>query len=110
MAELDYETFDLLVERHNGGYQARVLSSPAGNASAVLGEAIPADQFESFLFRVGRPRHVRRRGKDEWLFAEARKFGERLFRFFSLTPSETVFSKAGCSPAREGPDCVCKSD
>lgn len=80
MVEADYEVFDLLVERGETGYRARVLASPAGNAAADLAQPISEQQLESFLFRVGRPRRLVRRGGPS-LEAEVRAFGQQLFEF-----------------------------
>jgi hypothetical protein len=76
----NYDVFDLLVERHASGYLARVLSSPAGNESAVLQQTITEDQLQSFLFRVGRPRRVNRRAGPS-ITEETKKFGGELTRF-----------------------------
>jgi hypothetical protein len=84
VAEPDYVVFDLLVERNGGGHRARVLSSPAGNATADLSQALSEEQLQSFLFRVGRPRQVSRRGGSS-VSEETRKFGAQLFDF--LFPS-----------------------
>ncbi len=85
MAEPDHEIFDLLIERGDAGYRARVLNSPAGNAAAELGLPISEQQLESFLFRVGRPRRIVRRGGSS-VGNEVRKFGEQLFDFLFPPP------------------------
>src|SRR6185437_8451897 len=80
MAEPDYEIFDILIERSASGYRARVLSSPAGNETSDLQQAISEDQLQSFLFRVGRPLRVSRRAGPS-VSEETKKFGSELFRF-----------------------------
>ncbi len=54
MPDFTYETFDLLIEAANGAYRARVLNSPAGQASASFAPPFTPDELATFLARVGR--------------------------------------------------------
>lgn len=78
MATKTYWDFDLLIEATESGYRARVLDSPAGQASTVFTLPFSDLELENFLLRVGRPRRgVRRLESPE--MAAARAFGGRLF-------------------------------
>jgi tetratricopeptide (TPR) repeat protein len=79
MAEIEYLDFDLLLERAEAGYTARVLDSPSGRA--VAGFRLPFSdlELENFVLRVGRTRRgVRRLESPEMQVAKA--FGGRLFQ------------------------------
>ncbi|MFQ5858614.1 MAG: CHAT domain-containing protein, partial [Anaerolineae bacterium] len=85
MVEMMYLDFDLLIERSETGYRARVLNSPAGQATTDLASTIAQTDTEEFLADIGRPqrgilRDARRTGSPK---AEARDavtaFGARLF-------------------------------
>ncbi|OIO88093.1 MAG: hypothetical protein AUK03_16890 [Anaerolineae bacterium CG2_30_64_16] len=78
MAEINYLDFDLLVERAAEGYRARVVDSPAGQASATFSLPFSDLELENLLLRIGRPRRGLRRVDSPEVQA-ARSFGERLF-------------------------------
>src|SRR5271166_5892576 len=78
-------TFDLLVERRDGSYRARVLNSPAGNVTADLTEPIPDEQFKDFLSRFGQIRHISR-GASLSVSDETKKFGSQIFDFLFPDP------------------------
>jgi tetratricopeptide (TPR) repeat protein/cell division septation protein DedD len=79
MAEIEYLDFDLLLERAEEGYTARVLSSPAGQACVDFSLPFSELELENFLLRVGRTRRgVRRLESPEMEAAKA--FGGRLFK------------------------------
>jgi hypothetical protein len=78
MAEMSYLDFDLLIERAGNKYQARVLNSPAGQASAAFRLPFSDLEVENFLLRVGRTRHGVRRLESPEMEA-AKTFGGRLF-------------------------------
>ncbi len=78
MAEIRYLDFDLLIERAEAGYTARVLSSPAGQASADFSLPFSELELENFLLRVGRTRRGVRRLESPEMEA-AKSFGGRLF-------------------------------
>ena len=79
MPERRYEDFDLLVEgTGDAGFRARVLDSPAGQASSDFTAPFNAIELENFLLRIGRPRRGVRRLESPELEA-AREFGAKLF-------------------------------
>ena len=78
MDTITYLDFDLLVERSEAGYRARVLSSPAGRATAEFILPFSELELENFLLRVGRTRRGVRRLESPEMKA-ARVFGVRLF-------------------------------
>ncbi len=79
MAEMRYLDFDLLIERAEEGYTARVLNSPAGQAAADFRLPFSELELENFLLRVGRTRRGVRRLESPEMQA-AKVFGGRLFR------------------------------
>ena len=79
MDEIKYLDFDLLIERAEEGYTARVLNSPAGQASADFSLPFSELELENFLLRVGRTRRGVRRLESPEMEA-AKSFGGRLFR------------------------------
>ncbi len=78
MAEINYLDFDLLIERAGNKYQARVLNSPAGQASATFRLPFSDLELENFLLRVGRTRRGVRRLESPEMEA-AKTFGGKLF-------------------------------
>ena len=78
MPEIHYLDFDLLIERSEEGYKARVLGSPAGYAAQGFALPFSELELENFVLRVGQTRRgVRRLESPEMEAAKA--FGERLF-------------------------------
>jgi hypothetical protein len=53
---ISYLDFDLLIRRTESGYQAQVVASPAGEATASFTAPFSELELENFLLRVGRPR------------------------------------------------------
>jgi len=82
MAEMRYLDFDLLIERWGEHYKARVLNSPAGQATVDFSMPFSEQDVEIFLLKVGRPRRSTRRVFSPEMEA-AKSFGARLF--------ETIF-------------------
>ncbi|PKO20695.1 MAG: hypothetical protein CVU38_18745 [Chloroflexi bacterium HGW-Chloroflexi-1] len=78
MAQITYLDFDLLIERAGEGYRARVLTCPAGQATADFKLPFSDLELENLLLRIGRPRRGLRRIDSPEIQA-ARAFGERLF-------------------------------
>lgn len=78
MAATTYLDFDLLIEGAEAGYRARVLNSPAGQATAKFSPPFSELELENFLLRVGRTRRGVRRLESPEMEA-ARAFGGRLF-------------------------------
>ncbi len=80
MAEVSYLDFDLLIERSGENtYRARVLSSPAGQATAEIALPFSEIELENFLLRIGRPRRGVRRLESPEMEA-AKTFGGKLFK------------------------------
>ena len=66
MAQIDYLDFDLQIERVDQGYRARVLDSPAGQASNEFALPFSDLELENFVLRMSHTRHgVRRLGTPE---------------------------------------------
>lgn len=76
-----YLDFDLLIESSGqGGYRARVLKSPVGEAPPTPIVMPFSDlELENFLLKIGRPRQRTSRGMQSTDVATAREFGSRLF-------------------------------
>ncbi|MGH7496079.1 MAG: CHAT domain-containing protein [bacterium] len=75
---MKYLDFDLLLERSNNRYKARVLNSPAGQAEGDFDVPLSEIEIENFLLKIGRPlRKVRRVEAPE--MEAAKNFGGRLF-------------------------------
>ncbi|MFC9335943.1 CHAT domain-containing protein [Arthrobacter sp. NPDC057009] len=81
MPQHAYLDFDLLFEpTRQGGYQARVLKSPAGEVLPVPVKVPFSDlELENFLLRVGRPRRQVVRGIKSPEAAAVLDFGAKLF-------------------------------
>jgi hypothetical protein len=78
MSALAYVDFDLQIQRMARGYRARVLQSPAGQASATFSRPLPRKELETFRLYAGRPlRGVRKVARSDRTAAE--QFGGRLF-------------------------------
>lgn len=76
---MSYLDFDLLIERTGDTYRARVLHSPAGEATATFVSPLSDLERENFLLRLGRPRQgVRRLESAEMELAK--KVGARLYQ------------------------------
>jgi hypothetical protein len=93
MAPREYEIFDLLVERRDARFYARVLSSPAGNVSADLSEAIPEAYLSEFLSKVGHPRGISR-SSNRSVVAETESFGDKLFAFLLPSPIASCLERS----------------
>jgi CHAT domain/WD40-like Beta Propeller Repeat len=78
VSELTYLDFDLLIERTQGGYRARVLDGPVGQASCEFALPFSPLELENFLLRIGRSGRGRRRIQSPETDA-AKAFGGRLF-------------------------------
>lgn len=82
MNGITYLNFDLHIERAATGYRARVVDSPAGQASNEFTLPFNALELENFLLRLGQTRNVlvRNAGLAESAELQApRLFGQRLF-------------------------------
>jgi hypothetical protein len=78
MAGITYLDFDLFIGRAGDGYQTRVVSCPAGQATASFTSPFSKLELENFLLRVGRTRG-RARGSRSPEMEAAKVFGGRLF-------------------------------
>jgi CHAT domain-containing protein len=77
--EFDYLDLDLLIERSGSDYQARVLSSPAGQTPPLPFRVPFSDlEIENFLLKIGRPRQTVRRVNAPPM-AAIKDFGGQLF-------------------------------
>ncbi len=79
MAQMDYLDFDLQIERSGDNYCARVLDSPAGQASIEFSLPFSDLEIENFLLRAGRTRRGVRRLQSPEIEA-AKNFGGTLFQ------------------------------
>lgn len=78
MSKMTYLDFDLLIERSEHGYMARVLRGPAGTATAEFSKPFSDLEVENFVLRMGHQRQrVRRIESPE--MKGAKEFGARLF-------------------------------
>ena len=83
MSITNYVNFDLMVEKTGDEYRARVLNSPAGEATITFQAPFSALELENFTLRLGQSqRRVRRIDSPE--MQNAKLFGQRLF--------ETIFA------------------
>ena len=75
---IEYDSFDLVVEQLGERYCARVVDSPAGQASIEFSFPFSDLQVENFLLRLGRSKGLARRVLSTQL-AAAKDFGGALF-------------------------------
>ena len=74
----DYLDFDLMIEAGDGGYTARVVESPAGEARSEFTRPFTDLELENFVLNVGQTRRgVRRVGSPQW--DAALRFGTKLY-------------------------------
>jgi len=79
VAEMNYLDFDLLIERSGEKYKARVLASPAGQATIEFSLPFSELELENFLLKIGQPRRAVRSARLPEVEA-IKAFGERLFK------------------------------
>ena len=79
MNERNYINFDLVIEQMGDKYRARVINSPAGQASVEFDSLFSPLELENFVLRMGRPQRGMRR-IDSTEMATIKTFGTRLFR------------------------------
>jgi hypothetical protein len=82
-AVTNYLDLDLLIEKDDDGYRARVIGSPGGQASSAFQPPFSQLELENFLLKVGMSltdirRNTRRIDSSD--MAEIKSFGGRLFR------------------------------
>jgi S1-C subfamily serine protease len=78
MSDISYLNFDLSIERSGEGYRARVVHSPAGQASVQFSPPFSELELENFVLRIGRTRRGLRRLESPEMEA-AKTVGGRLF-------------------------------
>ncbi len=93
MEDRDYVDFDLSIEPAGDGLEARVLDSPAGEASERFETPFSAEGLENFILKMGRPRSGVRRGLVPPA-AEARRFGGDLYETLFTGEIETCFRRS----------------
>jgi streptogramin lyase len=80
MVELSYLDFDVLVERGDHGYRARVVTAPSGTTSPIDFTVPFSDlELENFLLKIGHPRSQQVRGFGATWDETIRRFGGTLF-------------------------------
>lgn len=100
MRTSSYLTLDLLVEKNGDGYRARVIDSPAGQASEDFASPFTAAELQNFLARVGRRAPMVGTGvKPEELL---KQFGTRLFDAAFHGETLTGFRRSRDAAEREG--------
>jgi hypothetical protein len=75
---MNYLDFDLLIEKNATGYRAKVINSPAGQASQAFSLPFSALELENFVLRLGHLRQGMRRIESPGMEA-AKEFGGKLF-------------------------------
>jgi hypothetical protein len=75
---MNYFDFDVLVEKSATGYKAKVINSPAGQASHTFTLPFSALELENFVLRLGHLRRGTRRVESPAMEA-AKEFGSKLF-------------------------------
>lgn len=73
-----YLEFDLMLERTEMGYRARVLSAPTGTAVGEFGFPFSELELENFVLRMGQKRQSMRGTESSEMLA-AKDFGARLY-------------------------------
>jgi hypothetical protein len=101
MARLTYHDFDLLIERAQDHYRARVIQSPAGQASAEFALPFTPVEVENLVLRVGRIRKGLR-GRDSPQMEAAKQFGGKLFEAVFAGNVRGALRSSLDSTAREG--------
>jgi hypothetical protein len=79
MSDTAYSNFDLLLEREGERYRARVLNSPAGEATIMFDSPFSGEELISFSEQLSRPGPIRAVADSPELDV-AKEFGGRLFK------------------------------
>ncbi len=101
MNEIGYLDFDLLLERRDGAYRARLLGGPAGEGSVAFALPFSDLELENFVLRIGRTRHGRR-GPEAQQVEAIRLFGSRLFAAVIAGPVRDGFARSLEIAAEQG--------
>ncbi len=98
---LSYLDFDLLIERSEDKYKARVLNSPAGQATTEISLPFTDEGLENFVLKIGRPRHSSRRSHSPEMEA-VKSFGGKLFEAVFQDDVHTCFRGSLDEAVRQG--------
>lgn len=90
MQPRQYADLDLTIETDGDGYVARVVDSPAGQASHRFTLPFNAVALENFILKLGHSRSVSRRGRSSRLDI-ARSFGNQLYQTIFDDEVEVAF-------------------
>ncbi len=93
MKAIRYQDFDLLIMRHQGHYVARVLNSPAGQATAQFHAPFSDQQLDELLQSLTFPRRALR-GTESERVKQAKTFGEQLFSAVFRGQVETALRRS----------------
>jgi hypothetical protein len=101
MMTISYRNFDLLIERRESTFHARVLSSPLGEGSAEFQFPFSSLELENFILRMGQSRRGVRRVESPQMQA-AKAFGVRLFEAVFSGQVRDLYQGALRSAERDG--------
>jgi hypothetical protein len=76
---MNYQDFDLLIDRVGENMRAQVINSPAGQATAEFRLPFSEDKLENYLLRLGRTHAVATRRVESQEMNTAKAFGAALF-------------------------------
>ena len=94
MERLKYADFNLRIGREGEHYTARVLDSPAGEASTTFELPFTEDRLELLVMRLGRTRSGARSGGASSEIGAAREFGGKLFEAVFSNEVYTCFRRS----------------
>ena len=97
---MEYLDFDLLIEHAGEKYKARVLNSPAGQATAEFELPFTEEGLENFVLKIGRPRRNSRRA-DAPETEAVKIFGGKLFEAVFQDAVHTCFRGSVDEAARQ---------
>jgi hypothetical protein len=93
MNVIGYLDFDLLLERLEGGYRARLVSGPAGEGTITFALPFSDLELENFVLRIGRTRQGLR-GPETQQIEVVRTFGGKLFSTILTGALKDAFSRS----------------
>lgn len=105
MSEITYLDFDLQIEQASAGYRARVLNSPAGQASGEFTLPFGELELENFLLRLGQTRHALVRDvrlADSEEAQSPKRFGQRLFTAVFANEVQACLRSSQDTATRQG--------
>ena len=98
---MKYRNFDLLIERHESAYRARILSSLEGEASTEFKFPFSSLELENFILHMGQSNRKVQRIESPKMQA-AKTFGIRLFEAVFNGGVRDLYQSALRSAEREG--------